>query len=61
MKLDLEKIKELEKKYQNNRIVLDTLVNLLNIVENYDTAGLPDPRYVLAYTTLKELEILKDK
>jgi hypothetical protein len=57
--LDLEKLKKLEKKYQNDRISLYALENMvIEITKTYDTGS---PTSGIAFNTLKELDILVEK
>jgi len=56
MKLDLEKLLELEDKYCQNPILLSTLENMLNLVLTSNAETLSP----IAIQTLRDLKILID-
>jgi len=62
MKINLEKIQELEEKYINNPIAYDTLRNLINVIltHNNDYGLGISKDYSVAITTLKELGIITE-
>ena len=63
MKINLEKVKELEKKYQNDKLTLSVIHSSINSVLTYpvDEYGSKKSNVVIAIATLKNLGILEEE
>jgi hypothetical protein len=57
MKIDLAKLKVVEKEYEDTSLVSNTLNSLVDLVLNGDSGGSESP---IAISTLKDLGILVD-
>jgi len=62
MKINLSRLKTVEKTYDDTLICLSTLNDMVNIVLNHDPTAMPlSQKYIMAYETLKELGVIADK
>ena len=63
MKIDIQKLADLEKRYANEPIVCQTLCNMINMaLDNSSQAGMPKISIgqMVSIETLKDLRILVD-